>query len=219
MRRLLARLWIRLWRWTFVPPPSPLPPKFVLIAAPHTSNWDFPLTLALAEMAGVDLHWLGKDALFKPPMGGVMKRLGGIPIDRSAPQGTVGQLAERFAGEDRLAIAVPAEGTRSRTDHWKSGFYHIAREAGVPIALAFVDKRTRTGGIGPVIHPSGDITADMDIMRAFYEGREGLKAGKFGPVLLREELEASQTADSQTDERTTDDAPTTESPSGDAESN
>jgi 1-acyl-sn-glycerol-3-phosphate acyltransferase len=99
----------------------------------------------------------------------------------------VGSLAARFAERDQLVLVVPAEGTRSITEYWKSGFYRIAEQAEVPIVCAFVDKSTRTGGFGPVVHPSGDLVADMDIMRAFYADKEGLKPGRFGPVRLREE--------------------------------
>ena len=197
MSRLLARLWLTLWRWTTVPPMEPIPAKCVMIAAPHTTNWDFPITLAMANVSGVRIQWLGKDALFKGIMGPIMRRLGGVSIDRSAPGGMVSQLADAFAAADSMVLVVPAEGTRSRTDHWKSGFYRIAQQAGVPIVCAFVDKPTRSGGFGPVITPSGDIVADMDKIRAFYAGKEGLKAGRFGPVRLREETESTQTPETE----------------------
>lgn len=188
---LLARLWLRLWRWTVVPATEPVPPRCVMIAAPHTSNWDFPLTLALARVSGVKISWLGKQSLFRGPAGPIMRRLGGVSIDRSAPGGMVGSLADAFDGVDRLVLVVPAEGTRSRTDHWKSGFYRIAESAGVPIVCAFVDRRTRTGGFGPVIAPSGDLVADMDRIRAFYTGMEGLKSDRFGEIRLRDESESA----------------------------
>ena len=158
-----------------------------MIAAPHSTNWDFPLTLAIAKVTGIRISWLGKDALFKGPMGPIMRWLGGVAIDRRAPGGMVAHLASQFADHARLVLVVPAEGTRSKTEHWKSGFYRIAETAGVPIVCAFVDGRTRTGGFGPVIAPTGDLTADMDRIRAFYAGKEGIKPGRFGPVRLREE--------------------------------
>ncbi len=99
----------------------------------------------------------------------------------------VGQLAAEFERHERLVLVVPAEGTRSRTEYWKSGFYRIAEQAGVPIACAFVDRRTRTGGFGPVVVPSGDVAADMDLLRSFYAGWDGLKAGRSGPVRLLDE--------------------------------
>lgn len=187
MTTLLARFWLFLWRWTTVIPQHPVPAKCVMIAAPHTTNWDFPITLAMAKVSGVKISWLGKQSLFKGPMGPIMRRLGGVAIDRSAPGGMVASLAAQFAERDRLVLVVPAEGTRSRTEYWKSGFYRIAEQAGVPIVLAFVDRSTRSGGFGPVITVTGDVAADMDAIRAFYEGKEGLKPGRFGPIRLREE--------------------------------
>jgi 1-acyl-sn-glycerol-3-phosphate acyltransferase len=189
---LLARFWLFLWRWETVAPPAPVPAKCVMIAAPHTTNWDFPITLAMAKVSGVKISWLGKQSLFKGPMGPIMRRLGGVAIERSAPGGMVASLAAQFASRDQLALVVPAEGTRSRTEYWKSGFYRIAEQADVPIVLAFVDRATRSGGFGPAIRVTGDITADMDLVRAFYDGKEGLKPNRFGPIRLREE-EAGET--------------------------
>ena len=184
---LLARFWLAIWRWKVVPPQEPTPPKCVMIAAPHTTNWDFPLTLAIARVSGVKIRWLGKDALFKGPMGPIMRRLGGVAIDRTAPGGMVTSLAEEFTKHDELVLVVPAEGTRTKTEHWKSGFYRIAEAAGVPIVTAFVDRSTRSGGFGPVVRPSGDISADMDRFREFYADKEGLKPGRFGPIRLKDE--------------------------------
>jgi 1-acyl-sn-glycerol-3-phosphate acyltransferase len=187
MTTALARLWLLLWRWKVTPPTDQLPPRCVMIAAPHTSNWDFPLTLAIARVSGVRISWLGKTSLFRGPAGPIMRRLGGVAVDRSAPGGMVGQLAAEFDRHERLVLVVPAEGTRSHTGYWKSGFYRIAEQAGVPIVCAFLDRRSRTGGFGPVVSPTGDLSADMDELREFYDGREGLKTGRFGPVRLRDE--------------------------------
>lgn len=142
MSMLLARFWLFIWRWQAVEPAEPVPAHCVMIAAPHTTNWDFPLTLALAKVSGVPVSWLGKRTLFKGPMGPIMRRLGGVAIDRSAPGGMVASLANEFSVRDQLALLVPAEGTRSRTEYWKSGFYRIAEQAQVPIVLAFVDRHT-----------------------------------------------------------------------------
>ncbi len=184
---LLARFWLFIWRWKVVPPQEPVPKKCVMIASPHTSNWDFPITLAIARLSGVKIQWLGKEQLFKGPMGPIMRWLGGVSIDRSAATGMVSSLAAEFGRRDALVLVVPAEGTRSKTEYWKSGFYRIAQEAEVPIVCAFVDSVTRTGGYGPVITPSGDITADMDMVRAFYAGKVGLSKGKSGVPRLKEE--------------------------------
>jgi 1-acyl-sn-glycerol-3-phosphate acyltransferase len=192
MTSLLARFWLFLWRWDAVVRPAPIPAKCVMIAAPHTTNWDFPLTLALAKASGVKISWLGKRSLFRGPLGPIMRHLGGVAVDRAAPGGMVASLVAAFDTSDQLALVVPAEGTRSLTEHWKSGFYRIAEAAEVPIVLAFVDRATRSGGFGPAIAVTGDIVADMDRIRAFYADKQGLKAGRFGPIRLKEEAAAGE---------------------------
>lgn len=184
---MLARLWLFVFRWKVVPPSQDVPPKCVLIAAPHTSNWDFPVTLAMAEVTGVRIEWLGKKSLFKPPFGWLMRALGGVEVDRSGSQGLVEALASEFSRRDSLVLVVPAEGTRSFTEYWKSGFYRIAERADVPVICAFVDKSTRSGGFGPPVTITGDVSADMDQIRAFYEGKVGLKPGREGRIMLRDE--------------------------------
>jgi len=184
---LLARIWLFLWRWDTVARDQPVPARCVVIAAPHTTNWDFPITLAMAKVSGVRISWLGKEQLFRGPMGPIMRWLGGVAVDRSAAGGMVAALANELRTRDQLALVVPAEGTRSRTECWKSGFYRIAEVAEVPVVLAYVDRSTRSGGFGPAIEITGDMSADMDRIRAFYDGKTGLKAGRFGPVRLREE--------------------------------
>ncbi|MDO8364810.1 MAG: 1-acyl-sn-glycerol-3-phosphate acyltransferase [Actinomycetota bacterium] len=191
MTKLLARFWLFIWRWETIVPPTAMPQKCVIIAAPHTTNWDFPITLAMAKVTGVKISWLGKRALFKGPMGPVMRRLGGVAIDRGAPGGMVAALTAEFATRDHLMLVVPAEGTRSRTEYWKSGFYRIAQQAQVPVVLAYVDRATRSGGFGPAITLTGDMKADMDEVREFYEGKEGLRPNRFGPVRLKEEDDAT----------------------------
>jgi 1-acyl-sn-glycerol-3-phosphate acyltransferase len=184
---LLARFWLALWRWRVVPPAAPLPDRCVMIASPHTSNWDFPLTLASARVCGIRIQWLGKASLFRGPMGPIMRRLGGISIDRSAASGMVGALADELTRREHLVLVVPAEGTRSRSDHWKSGFYRIAQQADVPIVCAYLDRTTRTAGFGTVLRPTGDVRADMDVIRACYAGKVGLKPEGTTPPRLREE--------------------------------
>jgi 1-acyl-sn-glycerol-3-phosphate acyltransferase len=184
---VLARVWLFLWRWETVAPTTPIPRRCVVIAAPHTTNWDFPITLAMAKVSGIRISWLGKEQLFRGPMGPIMRWLGGVAVDRSAAGGMVATLANELRARDQLALVVPAEGTRSRTEYWKSGFYRIAERAEVPVVLAFVDRSSRSGGFGPAIDITGDVSADMDRIRAFYEGKTGLKADRFGPIRLREE--------------------------------
>lgn len=186
MRLALARFWLFLLRWK-IAVQQPVPDRCVVIAAPHTSNWDFPVTMAMAEVEGVPIRWLGKAQMFNKVLGPLFRAMGGISVQRSSPQGLVGDLADEFSRHDRLALVVPAEGTRDAVEYWKSGFYRIAQQAGVPIVCAYVDRATRTGGFGPVITPTGDVRADMDLIRAFYADKTGLKPGRFNVPRLREE--------------------------------
>ena len=124
---------------------------------------------------------------FKPPSGRSFKRLGGVPVVRHRPGGVVGQMVEHFENSESLALMVPPEGTRSHVDYWKSGFYHIARGAHVPVILSYLDFGRRIGGIGPAIELTGDFRADMDTIRAFYAGKEGLHPEKVGEIRIREE--------------------------------
>lgn len=147
--------------------------KFVIIGAPHTSNWDMPHLLAIASQMGIKVHWLGKKQIFKWPFAGLMKKLGGIPIDRSGKHNVVDQTAAAFGRRDEFYLVVPPEGTRGKVKYWKTGFYHIAHQAGVPIVLGFMDYSTKTGGVGPAIMTSGDYDADMIVIREFYAGVKG----------------------------------------------
>jgi 1-acyl-sn-glycerol-3-phosphate acyltransferase len=158
----------------------------VVIAAPHTSNWDLPFMLALAYALGVRPSWLGKRELFRWPFGWIMRLLGGIPVDRSARGDMVRQAVERFDAGG-LFLVIPPSGTRGRAECWKSGFYHIARGARVPIACGYLDYARRVGGIGLVFTPSGDVRADMDRLRAFYAPIRGRYPAHTTPVRLREE--------------------------------
>ena len=186
MRRRLARGILRLLGWRVVEGDR-VPERCVIVAAPHTSNWDFPLLLLFAWSLGVRLAFVGKQALFRGPMGPVMRALGGVPVDRTRPGGMVGQLAEALARAPRMGLVVPAEGSRSWRPHWKSGFYRVAQLAGVPICLSFLDYREKRGGFGPCFEPSGDLKRDMDGVRAFYADKQGLYPELFGPVVLEDE--------------------------------
>jgi len=186
LKRFIGRTYLRVNGWEEAGE-RPEPKKYVLIAAPHTTNWDLPYMLAISFVHDVPISWAGKHTLFKFPYGWFMKALGGIPIVRTKRSNRVESLARLFDKYPNLVLAVPAEGTRSRTEHWKSGFYHIAREADVPIVCSFLDYEKRRGGFGPTLYPSGDIEADMDKLRAFYEDKVGKYPEKFGPVRLRSE--------------------------------
>ena len=172
----------------------PAEPRYVLIAAPHTSNWDFPLMMLCGMALGVWPVWVGKDALFRPPLGWLMRALRGVPVERSTAHDMVRTLASVIAARERIAVAMPPEGTRGRAEHWKSGFYFVARESGVPIALGYLDYARREGGIGTPIAASGDARADMDRIRAFYADKRGRYPELQGPVRLKAEDPAADQA-------------------------
>lgn len=167
IRRWIALRLYGLAGWTIEgsPPPSN---KCVVIAAPHTSNWDLPFMLGVAYKFRIKLKWMGKDTLFKPPFGWLMKAMGGIPIDRSKANDVVAQMVAIYGASDDLAVAIPPEGTRSKTRRWKTGFYNIAHGAGVPIALGFLDYERKVGGIGKIVWTTGDYDRDMVEIKAFY---------------------------------------------------
>jgi 1-acyl-sn-glycerol-3-phosphate acyltransferase len=189
MMRTLCRAFLRLTGWKLGDGPPDVP-KCVVIAAPHTSNWDLVFMLAMAGAFGIRVSWMGKDAIFRAPFGSLMRWLGGIPVRRHAAHNVVAQMVEAFAATDRLLLAVPPEGTRSRAEYWKSGFYHIARCADVPVAPSYLDYGHKVGGFAPAIRLTGDLSADMDRVRAVYAGVTGKRPSQQGPIRLREEASA-----------------------------
>lgn len=184
-QRLAGRL-LRRAGWT-ITGERPAAPRYVLVASPHSSNWDTAVMLLFAAHFGIRLRWVGKRESFRWPLGLLLRRLGGIPIERSGGQGVVAATAEVFRGEGPLALAIAPDGTRSARDYWRSGFYHIARAAGVPLVLSYLDWGRRRAGIGPTLPLSGDVRADMDHIRAFYAGMVGRHPDQTSRVRLREE--------------------------------
>ena len=160
-----------------------LPPdgqKSVLIAAPHTSNWDLPYTLMTAFILGLNVYWMGKAEIFKPPFRGVMMWLGGIPVDRDKANNLVAASIDALnAADGPLQLIVPPEGTRSNTRFWKTGFYYIALGAKVPIVMAYMDYDRKRSGLGPVFVPTGEVEADMIKIKAFYAPIKGKHANRF----------------------------------------
>lgn len=142
--------------------------KFVVMGAPHTSNWDFLVFLGTVERFGIRPRFIGKHSLFRWPAGNFMRALGGVPVDRSARGDLVAQMADRFASEDEFALVIAAEGTRRPTAEWRTGFYRIALAAGVPIQCAGPDYQRKLGIFGPLIWPTGDYQADMAPAFAFF---------------------------------------------------
>jgi 1-acyl-sn-glycerol-3-phosphate acyltransferase len=149
-------------------------PKFVLVGAPHTSNWDFILTMATQFALSVQISWMAKRSLFRWPFKGIMEWLGGVPIDRAAQGGgIVDQTVEVFNNRDKFVIAIMPEATRSKAHQWKTGFYHIAEGAKVPMVMVRFDYGRKVMGVGPTLEPSGDMTADIAQIQSIYSGIEG----------------------------------------------
>jgi 1-acyl-sn-glycerol-3-phosphate acyltransferase len=172
MFRRLALWWFRLTGWkTIGDLPSDL--KLILIGAPHTTNWDFVVMLAVMASFGRKISFMGKDSLFKGPFGFVMNRLGGIPIRRGIQESVVEQMASAFTAASSLILVIAPAGTRRHSDHWKSGFYHIARTAQVPIVPAKIHYPRKLVTVGPPLVPGEDLTIDMDTLRRFYADGHG----------------------------------------------
>jgi 1-acyl-sn-glycerol-3-phosphate acyltransferase len=160
-----------------------LPPgaeKSVLIAAPHTSNWDLPYTLMVAFSLRLTVYWMGKEQLFRFPFRGLMMWLGGLPVQREKANNLVAASVEAItAATGPLQLIVPPEGTRSKTRYWKTGFYHIALGAQVPIVMAYMDYEKKISGLGPIFKPTGDTEADMAAIKSFYAAFKGKNAAQF----------------------------------------
>ena len=187
MKRALGWLVLLVTGWRPVGP-FPETRRFVMIAAPHTTNWDFLYVHALTWAIGRPISWIGKHSLFWGPLAPVMRALGGFPVRRDRRNDLVKAMAEEFEKRDDFVLVVPAEATRSRTEHWKSGFYRIAETAHVPVHLGYLDYPSKTGGFGIAVELTGDVGADMDRIRAFYADKVGKHPENFGPIRLLEEV-------------------------------
>lgn len=167
--RLVRWIILKLYHWKGWKLEGAIPDtrKFVIAGAPHTSNWDFVFFTGATHELGIKPNFMGKHSLFRWPMKRFMEDMGGIPVDRRARANYVEQIAAEFARRDELALVVAAEGTRSTDGSWKSGFYHIAQAAGVPIVPTWVCNETMRLGFGPAIWPSGDYAADLARIAAY----------------------------------------------------
>ncbi|MGH8184252.1 MAG: lysophospholipid acyltransferase family protein [Rhodanobacteraceae bacterium] len=152
-------------------------PKLVLIVAPHSSWWDGIWGLLFKVALGTDVSFMAKRELFRWPVGGLLRRLGGVPIERRAAGDVVGQMVERFRTCERLWLCIEPEGTRKAVVKWKSGFWHIAHQAGVPILPGYFDYPRKVIGLGPLFQPTGDKNADIASLRAFYAPYKGKYRG------------------------------------------
>ncbi|HTX88054.1 MAG TPA: lysophospholipid acyltransferase family protein [Bacteroidales bacterium] len=155
--------------------------KAVLIVAPHTSYWDFVIGRLTFWASHVKIKVLIKKEVFYFPLGPFLKLLGGIPVARGEKNNLVDQAADYFRRFPSLVVVITPEGTRKKVRQWKKGFYLIAREAGVPVALAYLDYRNKTGGIGPLLYPTGDYEKDMAFIHDFYKDKTGLHPERFQP--------------------------------------
>jgi len=167
--KTLAQWFIALVGWKAEGDLHLLPKKFVAIMAPHTSNWDLLFALGTLSALGIKFNWFGKKEAFSWPIGGLFKLLGGIPIERSTHLNMVEQTAALIRSRERVIIGIAPEGTRSNSKYWKSGFYHIAHQAAVPIAFGFLDYRRKAGGIGPLMETTGNIEEDLQVIRDYYK--------------------------------------------------
>ena len=174
------------WQFEGGKPPEK---KYVCLAWPHTSNWDGLLLIALTQSIGLKMSWMIKNDWVKGPMGVVLKRMGAVAIDRTGAHNVVQDMIDAFTRDDDLVLVIPPEGTRRRSDYWKSGFYHIARGADVPVVPGYLDYDRKRAGLGPAIHLTGDVQADMDKIRTFYEGihARGRVPEHVGPIRLKDE--------------------------------
>ena len=174
----------RLTGWT-VKVNLPDDPKMVIIFFPHTSNFDVLHALPAAFSIGLKPNWLVKDEISRGPLKGIFERLGAIPINRHSNENKVEQIAAAIREADRVMLGLSPEGTRGRTEYWRSGFYHIARLAQVPIHFAYIDYPSKTIGAEPGFIPTGDMQADMARIRAFYADKRGKFPENVGPVTFK----------------------------------
>jgi 1-acyl-sn-glycerol-3-phosphate acyltransferase len=186
----LGRFLMRLIGWSIEGQALLTAPRYVTVVAPHTSNWDLPIGLICAHAFGFFRGWqcgyMVKESATKwPLLGSVIRKFGGIPIQRHAAQDIVDQMVTAFQHNSRLIVVITPEGTRARRDYWKTGFYRIALKANVPIALAFIDYKRRVAGVGKILTPSGNMEADFEIFREFYAHVTAKFPQNFGEVRLK----------------------------------
>ncbi len=181
-----SKLFLKIMGWRIDPnQPKEMQGQCVMICAPHTSNWDFPITLAVMNVLNVKARYAIKKEIMGFPFGSILRALGGIAINRKPKkegeqkQSTVQAIAQLFEKEERLCLMIAAEGTRSLREEWKTGFYYIALQANVPICLGYLDYKEKIGGFGKVVYPSGDLEKDMAQIMAFFADKTGKHPEKF----------------------------------------
>ena len=161
-----------------------MPRRCVLIGAPHTSNWDFPLTLLALSSMGIRFNWVAKHTLFRWPLGAIFSAIGGIPVDRSSGAQLLMRVLDLYEERSDLILAIAPEGTRSKTRYWKTGFYAMATRASVPIALGYIDYQQKRVGIGKLLEPAGDLISDFRVIEEFYRDKKGKILANQGDVCI-----------------------------------
>jgi 1-acyl-sn-glycerol-3-phosphate acyltransferase len=175
--RSLANIILRMAGWR-VDGKLPDLPKFVLIGAPHTSNWDFVLFLGVIFHLQADVHFMGKAELFRWPFGRFFYWCGGIPVDRTKSQGLVEQMVQASKRSEKFILTIAPEGTRHGVSEWKMGFYHIARNAAIPMVMAVVDGANKVVRVGQVFHPTENMAEDLGTIKGFFTGVVGINPRK-----------------------------------------
>lgn len=176
IRRALGKIYLKMVRFKVVGEVPDIP-KHITLAVPHTTNWDLPNMLFYCWATDQRIAFMMKASVFRPPFGGMFKALGGIPIDRSKKNNTVDQMVAQFEQHEQLNVVIPPEGTRRKSDYWRTGFYYIALAAKVPIVMGFLDYGRGHVGYGDVLYPTGDIEKDFEKIRHYYESNS--ITGKF----------------------------------------
>jgi len=185
LAQLLGRLVLSVFGWQKTGQ-VPSARNVVIIAAPHTSNWDFIFLLAAAYSFGISVNWLGKDSLFRSPLGPILRFLGGVPVDRSKRNNLVQSLSAQIELGSGISLVIPPSGTRRKTEYWKSGFYQIARAAQIPLICGYLDYKKKEAGLGLSFLPT-DLSKDMNRIREFYEPIVGKYPESKSRIRLREE--------------------------------
>ncbi len=192
LRPRLARALLRLTRWRVT---GTLRSPGVFVGAPHTSNWDFVIAMVVLWSFGIRPRALVKREAFVRPLAPILRSLGAVPTERRGTTGLVARLEAEAARDADFVLVIAAEGTRSRTEYWRSGFYRLARSTGLPVTFCWVDGPTRTVGLSEPVTLTGDVTADMDRVRAIYAHARGIRPGKVTVPRLRAEDEVAPDGD------------------------
>ena len=175
---------LNLFGWQIIGRPPEIK-KYVVIVAPHTSNWDFFIFLLLKFSYKLKLNFIGKHTIFIGPIGWVLRKIGGLPVIRSQNHNIVDSIVDAFNENENMIFALSPEGTRSYKDHWKSGFYHIAVNAKVPLQTGFLDKKTKTLGFGPLLELTGDKNIDLKKLQNIYGDKQGIKPELFSKIFFK----------------------------------